>query len=79
MARFSEKKRGESRSDRMERKRSRHLEGVTDIDYKDAELLRRFTTELGKILPARLTGATPQQQRKIKQAIRRARVMGMLR
>ena len=33
----------------------------------------------GKILPARLTGATPQEQRKIRGAIRRARVMGLLR
>lgn len=55
------------------------LRGVTEIDYKDAELLRKFMTDRGKILPRRLTGANAQQQRKIKRAIRRARVMGLVR
>lgn len=61
------------------RKRSRHLDGVREIRYDDYELLRRFTTEQGKIMPNRLTGATPKQQRQISRAIRRARVMGLLR
>jgi len=61
------------------KKRSRHLDGVTEIDYKDAELLKKFTTEQGKVLPARLTGASPKQQRKIRRAVRRARVVGLLR
>jgi len=55
------------------------LRGVTEIDYKDAELLRKFMTDRGKILPRRLTGANAEQQRKIKRAIRRARVMGLVR
>ena len=55
------------------------LEGVTEIDYKDAELLRKFMTERGKILSRRYTGVTSKQQREIKRAIRRARVMGLLR
>jgi len=55
------------------------LRGVTDVDYKDAELLKKFMTDRGKILPRRLTGASAQQQRKIKCAIRRARVMGLVR
>jgi small subunit ribosomal protein S18 len=57
---------------------SRYLEGVTVIDYKDHELLRKFMTERGKIMPRRLTGATSVQQRQIKRAIGRARVMGLL-
>jgi small subunit ribosomal protein S18 len=60
------------------RRNSKYLEEVTEIDYKDAELLRRFMSERGKVTPARLTGATAKQQRQIKRAIRRARVMGML-
>ncbi len=60
------------------RKRSRHLDGVNDIDSRDYELLRKFVTEYGKIIPARLTGATPKQQRQIKRAVRRARNMGLL-
>ena len=68
------------RRDRDEYKRDPELlRGVTDIDYKDAELLRKFMTDRGKILPRRLTGANAQQQRKIKRAIRRARVMGLVR
>ena len=55
------------------------LRGVTEIDYKDAELLKKFMTDRGKILSRRLTGANAQQQRKIKRAIRRARVMGLVR
>jgi len=55
------------------------LRGVTEIDYKDAELLKKFMTDRGKILPRRLTGANAQQQRQIKSAIRRARVMGLVR
>ncbi|NLX25985.1 MAG: 30S ribosomal protein S18 [Lentisphaerae bacterium] len=55
------------------------LRGVKDVDYKDAELLKKFMTDRGKILPRRLTGASAEQQRKIKGAIRRARVMGLVR
>lgn len=56
----------------------KRLEGVEHIDYKDAELLRRFMTERGKIMPRRTTYANAKQQRQIRSAIRRARVMGLL-
>jgi small subunit ribosomal protein S18 len=62
-----------------EEKGGRLLEGVTEIDYKDAELLRKFMTERGKILLRRYTGVTSKQQRQVKRAIRQARVMGLLR
>jgi small subunit ribosomal protein S18 len=62
-----------------EEKGGRLLEGVTEIDYKDAELLRKFTTERGKILSRRYTGVSSKQQRQVKRAIRQARVMGLLR
>ena len=66
--------------DRDEYKRDPELlRGVTEIDYKDAELLKKFMTDRGKILPGRITGANAQQQRQIKKAIRRARVMGLVR
>ena len=57
---------------------SRHLEGVKQIDPNDIDLLRRLVTEHGKIMPARSTGANAKQQRQIKRAVRRARVMGIL-
>lgn len=66
--------------DRDEYKRDPELlRGVTSVDYKDAELLKKFMTDRGKILPGRITGANAQQQRQIKRAIRRARVMGLVR
>lgn len=60
------------------RKRSRYLEGVSKIDVNNADFLRNFVTEHGKIVPARLTGASASQQRQIKQGVRRARNMGLL-
>ncbi len=68
-----------SRPDSLEMGRApKRLEGVENIDYKDAELLRRFMTERGKIMPRRTTYASARQQRQIRRAIRCARVMGML-
>ena len=80
MARKTKTRRTSKRrnADRGASKAARHLEGVKEIDYKDYELLRRFMTDSGKIMPRRLTGATAQQQRQITRAIRRARVMGLL-
>ena len=60
------------------RKRSRHLEGVTQIDPGDYDLLRKFLTDHGKIIPARLTGSSAKLQRQIKHGVRRARVMGLM-
>jgi small subunit ribosomal protein S18 len=59
-------------------KTCKYLEGVSAIDYKDFELLRKFMTEHGKIIPRRMTGANAQQMRQIKTGIRRARTMGLL-
>ncbi len=48
------------------------------IDYKDVDLLRKFVTERGKILPRRITGLTAQQQRSLTLAIKRARILALL-
>jgi small subunit ribosomal protein S18 len=63
---------------RVPRKRTRYLDPNVVVDMNDPEYLRRFVTEYGKIVPARLTGVTAQQQRDIKQGVRRARNMGLL-
>jgi small subunit ribosomal protein S18 len=60
------------------RKRVRILDPNDIIDINDVEFLRRFVTEYGKIVPARLTGVTAAQQRQIKQGVRRARNMGLM-
>ena len=51
---------------------------VTSIDFKDVELLKRFITERGKILPRRVTGTTAKWQRPLAVAIKRARHMALL-
>jgi len=48
------------------------------IDYKDPLKLKRFTTEKGKILPARITGNCAKHQRRIAEAIKRARYLALL-
>ncbi|MCT0498836.1 30S ribosomal protein S18 [Lactococcus cremoris] len=48
------------------------------VDYKDTELLKRFISERGKILPRRVTGTSAKNQRKVANAIKRARVMALL-
>jgi small subunit ribosomal protein S18 len=48
------------------------------IDYRNAEVLRRFLSPEGKILPARRTGLTAVNQRKVTKAIKRARAIGLL-
>ncbi|MDD5790043.1 MAG: 30S ribosomal protein S18 [Spirochaetia bacterium] len=48
------------------------------IDYKDADGLRRFTTERGKILPRRITGTCAKHQREVALAIKRARAICLL-
>ena len=71
---------GQRRSRREEapRRRSRHLEEVKRVNVNDHELLKQFVTEHGKIMPARLIGATAKQQRQIKRGVRRARALGVI-
>lgn len=62
----------------LARKRGHLLKGVKAISPYDSEFLRKFLTEHGKIIPARLTGASSKQQRKIRNYIRRSQVVGLL-
>ena len=52
--------------------------GIKYIDYKDPNFLMRFLNEQGKILPRRLTGTSLKYQRKVSQAIKRARHIALL-
>lgn len=63
---------------RMLSRKKRSLDPSIVIDYKDGDLLRRFVTERGKIIPRRISGATQEQQRKLTLAIKRARFLGLL-
>jgi len=53
-------------------------EGVKEIDYKDAEMLKEFINDNGKIIPARITGTSATYQRQLNRAIRRARYLSLL-
>jgi small subunit ribosomal protein S18 len=46
---------------------------IEAIDYKNPDMLKKFVTESGKILPRRITGMPAQLHRKITRAIKRAR------
>jgi small subunit ribosomal protein S18 len=52
--------------------------GIKYIDYKDANFLLKFINEQGKILPRRLTGTSQKYQRKVAQAVKRARHLSIL-
>lgn len=48
------------------------------IDYKDPNVLKYFITERGKIVPRRVSGLCAKNQRKITQAIKRARMIALM-
>lgn len=52
--------------------------GITEIDYKDVELLKRYLGIDYKIIPARVNGVSASMQRKLNNAIQRARFMALL-
>lgn len=51
---------------------------ITHIDYKDIDLLKKFVSERGKILPRRVTGTSAKYQRQLTVAIKRARQIALL-
>jgi small subunit ribosomal protein S18 len=48
------------------------------IDYKDPKTLKYFTTERGKIIPRRISGACAKHQRALTHAIKRARTIALM-
>ena len=52
--------------------------GIKYIDYKDPEFLKKFLNEQGKILPGRITGTSLKYQRRVAQAVKRARHLALL-
>jgi small subunit ribosomal protein S18 len=52
--------------------------GITYIDYKDTDLLRRFVSDRGRIRSRRVTRVTARQQRQLARAVRNAREMALL-
>lgn len=59
-------------------RRKRTLDPSIVIDYRNPEVLKRFVTDRGKIIPRRISGATAKQQRAICKAVKRARYLALL-
>jgi small subunit ribosomal protein S18 len=53
-------------------------EGITEVDYKDVEMLKGFLTETGKIIPSRNTGTKARYQRQLSRAVKRARYLALI-
>ncbi len=69
---------GGKKKRRMLLRRKRTLDPSIPIDYKQPDVLKRFVTDRGRIIPRRISGATSQQQREICKAVKRARYIGLL-
>ena len=52
--------------------------GIEEIDYKDTQLLKKYLTETGKVIPARLTGTSAKYQRQLNKAVKRARHLSLI-
>ena len=72
---MAQQRRGGRRRRKVDYIAANHIDYV---DYKDVDLLKRFISERGKILPRRVTGTSAKNQRKVANAIKRARIMGLL-
>ena len=59
-------------------KKQCRLANVDFVDYKDAEMLKSFLTERGKILPSRISGNCAKCQRILTRAIKKARSIALL-
>ena len=54
------------------------VEKIEYIDFKDVKTLQQFIPERGKILPRRISGTCALHQRKLQNAIKRARIVALL-
>ena len=61
-------------------KRSCPLSGkdAPDVDYKNINVLKKYITEKGKILPSRVTQVSSKKQKELTLAIKRARFLALL-
>ena len=54
------------------------VDQALSIDYKDANTLRQFVTERGKIIPRRISGNWARHQRRVTRAIKQARLLALM-
>ena len=66
------------RSSKKKKFRRFKKRGIKYIDYKDPSFLKQFINDQGKILPRRITGTSAKYQKKVAQAVKRARHLALL-
>ena len=54
------------------------VKGAPKIDYKNIKLLKKYTSENGKILPSRITNVSHKKQRELSKSIKRARNLALI-
>lgn len=54
------------------------IKNAPEVDYKNIKLLRRYVSDTGKILPSRITSVSQNKQRQLTNAIKRAKVLGLV-
>ena len=78
----SKNKKGFKRKKNPNRNKNRYCfftaKGIEQIDYKDIDLLKKYITETGKIIPRRNTGRKSHYQKQLAVAIKRARYLALL-
>ena len=52
--------------------------GAPKVDYKNINLLKKFISEKGKMLPSRITSVSTKKQRELSKAVKRARFLALL-
>ena len=52
--------------------------GAPTVDYKNIKLLRKYTSENGKILPSRITSVSHKKQRELSRSIKQARILALI-
>ena len=53
-------------------------ENAPEIDYKNIKLLKKYTSESGRILPSRVTSVSFKKQRELARSIKRARLLALI-
>ena len=75
-------KKGFKRRKNINRNKNRYClftaQGIEQIDYKDLDILKKYITETGKIIPSRITGTKSHYQKQLAVAIKRARFLALL-
>jgi small subunit ribosomal protein S18 len=54
------------------------MHGLNEVDYKDVGVMQKYLSSYAKILPKKKTGVCSKHQRKLAQAVKRARFMALI-